>query len=230
MKKPTIKPCPFCGKDAHYYEEEGMISCVGNEGACGFYFSVEHDAEKALLKWNTRAPETITAMGNNAGKLWPAFSNFMTACANGKTVIFEGNNFIALDKNSWHNAILKVPTPPAPCTAQDKALAWLLSGDTGTSSMTLCAAMLGLKNGYASTPSDIGDFGRCYRLLEFIPEWRTQFDKVAQVYPVWAGLVKNWAKLERLYVAALKEETRRPNYCPRGKAFHRLLNKIRGVR
>jgi len=113
---------------------------------------------------------------------------------------------------------------------QTRALCWLLSGDTGTSSETLCAAMLGLRTGYGSTPSDMGDFGRCYRLLEFIPAWRTQLEKVAQVYPVWAGLVKNWALLEKYYLKALKEERSSKNYGSRAKEFYRLLDKIRGMR
>ena len=105
MKKPTIKPCPFCGKDARYHDEEGFISCMDSEGGCDFFFEVNGTLAEALQTWNTRAPETINAMGNNAGKLWKVFSDFMTACANGKTIVFEGNNFIAMDKNSWHNAI-----------------------------------------------------------------------------------------------------------------------------
>lgn len=55
---------------------------------------------------------------------------------------------------------------------KDRALAWALGEDTGTSSKTLCRTMLGAPKGaYESPPSDADDRGRCIRLLELIPEW-----------------------------------------------------------
>ena len=52
---------------------------------------------------------------------------------------------------------------------------WLMSGDTGISSETICAVMTGSKKGGvfgADIPHDVADFGRCYRLLKNFPEWR----------------------------------------------------------
>src|SRR4051812_16275735 len=63
---------------------------------------------------------------------------------------------------------------------QDVALRWLLSDDTGTSSKTLCAHMLGIDTlRYQSPPSDRADRGRCIRLLQLIPEWQARLDELA---------------------------------------------------
>ena len=60
---------------------------------------------------------------------------------------------------------------------------WLLSDDTGSSSMKLCAHMLGLeRQGFA--PSDASDRGRCIRLLRLMPEWIERLDEMNQ-YLYW---------------------------------------------
>ncbi len=66
-------------------------------------------------------------------------------------------------------------------TARELALAWLLGDDTGTSSMTLCAHMLGLVTRWQSAPLDAADRGRCIRLLRLIPEWLPRLDEMAEV-------------------------------------------------
>lgn len=85
---------------------------------------------------------------------------------------------------------------------------WLLSGDTGTSSETICAVMTGSKIGHASPPSDGGDFGRCYRLLQHFPEWRARLHEVAERYPEWTGLVREWDALTALYEDEIKTPIR----------------------
>lgn len=91
-------------------------------------------------------------------------------------------------------------------TIESRALAWLLGPDTGVSSRTLCAVMLGQpvtsKLG-AMEPSDPDDFGRCHRLLTLIPEWRVRLGEVADAYPRWRGLVDNWDELTALYLEEL---------------------------
>lgn len=57
---------------------------------------------------------------------------------------------------------------------EQRALFWLLSGDTGISSESLCSHMLGVPKAGRfgmQPPSDADDRGRCIRLLELIPEW-----------------------------------------------------------
>lgn len=87
---------------------------------------------------------------------------------------------------------------------------WIVGSDTGTSSMTIWAVMMGATPWHASEPSDPDDFGRCYRLLALMPEWRPRLSKVAARYPLWSALVAHWDELTALY----EEEI--PNH--RGKA------------
>lgn len=88
----------------------------------------------------------------------------------------------------------------------DREIAWLTGPDTGTSSLTIFsvlshghAAKAAARRGAPSPPWDPDDFGRCYRLLKAIPEWRSRLGEVAAQYPEWAGLVREWADLERFF-------------------------------
>lgn len=81
---------------------------------------------------------------------------------------------------------------------------WLLSDDTGTSSKTICAVMIGarieVRHWYEhDIPHDAGDFGRCYRLLLLFPEWRQRLPEVAQRFPKWGPMVQAWQELTALY-------------------------------
>lgn len=81
---------------------------------------------------------------------------------------------------------------------------WLLSGDTGISSETICAVMTGSQmtgRFGPDIPYDPGDFGRCYRLLDHFPEWRKRLPEVAEKYPIWGPMVDAWDELTTLYEA-----------------------------
>lgn len=84
-----------------------------------------------------------------------------------------------------------------------RAIEWLVTGETGTSSKTILAVMTGNVEGKRSldycVPLDASDFGRCKKLLNAIPEWREQLPKVAEVFPQWRLLVELWDSLDRLY-------------------------------
>ncbi len=79
------------------------------------------------------------------------------------------------------------------------ALAWVVGGDTGTSSQTIWSVMVGVKHDRPWTPLDSDDFGRCYRLLELVPEWRKRLPEVAALHPDWKPLVREWDRLTSLY-------------------------------
>lgn len=83
-----------------------------------------------------------------------------------------------------------------------RLLEWSRSGDTGTSSKTI-ASVLGELPWMGAfdpcVPCDPGDFGRCYRLLERMPEWRARLGEVADRYPAWRPLVREWARMEVMY-------------------------------
>ncbi len=87
---------------------------------------------------------------------------------------------------------------------------WMMSGDTGTSSKTICAVMTGSKLSGpfgADVPHDPSDFGRCYRLLALFPEWRNRLDEVAFHFPAWTALVREWDNLTAMYEEELAEKT-----------------------
>lgn len=78
---------------------------------------------------------------------------------------------------------------------------WINNGDTGVSSATIWAVLLRRPNPYCTSdvPHDPGDFGRCYRLLAVMPEWRERLPEVARVFPGWAPLVDRWDELTSLW-------------------------------
>lgn len=68
-----------------------------------------------------------------------------------------------------------------PLSINHRAFKWLLGSDTGISSETLCAHMLGIeKTGPfgRQAPSDAADRARCIRLLKLIPEWVPRLDEL----------------------------------------------------
>lgn len=83
--------------------------------------------------------------------------------------------------------------------AEKKAIEWLLSGDTGSSSKTILCAMLGHTCKDPDIPYDAGDFGRCYRLLLKFPQWGKRLDEVAKKHRQWKPFVEKWPDLEVLY-------------------------------
>jgi hypothetical protein len=86
-----------------------------------------------------------------------------------------------------------------------KAIAWLLGSDTGVSSKTILSVMVGVEiNSHfgADVPQDPADFGRCYRLLFAFPEWRPRLSEVAEKYPAWGPLIRDWDALTSIYETA----------------------------
>lgn len=87
---------------------------------------------------------------------------------------------------------------------------WLKSRDTGSSSLTIYHVMTGKHVGDPDryhTPIDPSDFGRCYRLLELVPAWRARLPEVATRFPAWGPLVREWTRLEALYLEELPDGT-----------------------
>jgi hypothetical protein len=84
-------------------------------------------------------------------------------------------------------------------TEEQRANQWIVGRDTGTSSETIWAVMRGVQARWASPPSDPSDFGRCYRLLKLIPEWRRRLSEVCDAHPEWSALIEHWDELTVLY-------------------------------
>jgi len=77
-----------------------------------------------------------------------------------------------------------------------RAMTWLQSHDTGTSSKAICAYMLGgAKANKHDYPYDPSDLGRCLRLLDKVPEWKPRIKEMAQFGPVWSALVDRWDEI-----------------------------------
>lgn len=82
---------------------------------------------------------------------------------------------------------------------------WFVNADRGISSNAIVEVMEDLPRGMITGsfglgyPHDPADFGRCYRLLELVPQYRNRLDEM-RVSPVWDALVNHWDELERLYI------------------------------
>ena len=87
-----------------------------------------------------------------------------------------------------------------------KALDWIVGDDTGLSSKTIWSVMTGTIPKYPDRPYDGADFGRCYRMLELVPEWKDRLVEVAVFYPEWMPIVLEWKRLEAAYLADVQNE------------------------
>lgn len=75
-----------------------------------------------------------------------------------------------------------------------KLIEWLLSDDTGASSKAIASHMaLGKSDG--SFPWDPSDIGRCFRLLEAVPEWKGRIEEMGVYSKIWALLADQWQEI-----------------------------------
>lgn len=118
--------------------------------------------------------------------------------------------------NRYHKRVVVVVATPKDSDAWEKEIAeelkdrdpqdrWWLGTDTGKSSTALFAVLCreGLQwetnyEGQKATPQDSADFGRCKRLLDAIPEWRSRLGEVAAKYAdtAWPRIIAKWNELE----------------------------------
>ena len=79
-----------------------------------------------------------------------------------------------------------------------QAIAWLASGERGTSSNTIFTHLSGIDavgRWGGSHPLDPDDFRRCRLLLGIVPEFQARIGELRKISPVWDRLVSNWADL-----------------------------------
>lgn len=81
-----------------------------------------------------------------------------------------------------------------------RAHAWIVSEDTGLSSETIWATMMGVPHSRPYEPSDPSDLGRCLRLLRAIPEWRERLSLMSGISIHWDALVQRWDELEASFL------------------------------
>ena len=96
-----------------------------------------------------------------------------------------------------------------------QVLNWLLSGDTGLSSKAMLAAALAAQGDVTKAdllsprpehPYDEDDFGRCYRLIEAIPEVADHMDAIAKMSPTWRRMVAAWPELSATWRGKKRQE------------------------
>ena len=85
---------------------------------------------------------------------------------------------------------------------EKKIIEWFVTGDTGIFSEAMVDRFMGIdtKRNYGDHPHDSSDFGRCYRLLEAVPEFKNRISEMATRSNEWAALVYHWDELTELYV------------------------------
>lgn len=90
--------------------------------------------------------------------------------------------------------------PEVDLTKSENARAewWFANGQRGSSSEAIYYCLTG--KGYRRDhPYDPDDFSRCYKLLQVVPEWKTQLQKVKHLSPAWSNLIDNWDRLTEMY-------------------------------
>lgn len=93
----------------------------------------------------------------------------------------------------------------------EKALWWIANGHVGMSSKTMWNCLMGNTNFEVNHPYDPDDFSRCYKLLQAVPEWKTQLHKLKPLSTAWSNLVDNWDKLTEMYELNEKQNWKNSN-------------------
>lgn len=92
---------------------------------------------------------------------------------------------------------------------EQRLLKWFITGNVGESSRTMAfiASDIELSNDEINDsfsfglahPHDSGDFERCLKLIEAVPEVKDSFDVIAKISPSWAALIENWDDIETTF-------------------------------
>ena len=89
--------------------------------------------------------------------------------------------------------------PPVSAPVEVRAQWWARRGERGMSSNTIFGVFTSKYVETATIPYDPADFRRCRLLLDLFPEWRTNLQRVVDVYPFWKPLVDRWDMMDELY-------------------------------
>lgn len=119
--------------------------------------------------------------------------------------------------------VWKQPIPDAGMTIMQRERFWLEHGEHGSSSKAMFKRLACYPNNVEAGvdhPYDPSDFRRCHALLEMIPEWRGELERMAELSPVWRKLVENWEKLTDMLIEMM--ETKKDN------GMYALMRECRG--
>ena len=67
----------------------------------------------------------------------------------------------------------------------DRAHWWIAHGEVGASSRTMWDCFMGHTNFPINHPYDPDDFKRCYKLLQAIPEWKNDLERLKPLSKAW---------------------------------------------
>ena len=84
-------------------------------------------------------------------------------------------------------------------SVKDRAMWWIANGECGMSSKTMWNCFMDNKDFQINHPYDPADFGRCWKLLDAIPEWKSKLYKLKPLSEAWNNLVENWDELTLFY-------------------------------
>lgn len=91
--------------------------------------------------------------------------------------------------------------PPLTASEIDRAQWWRERGEIGTSSLTIWCAFTGGSTPHRDFcyPLDPDDFRRCKLLLDLLPEWRNDLQRVTARFRWFAPFVDRWDIFDALY-------------------------------
>lgn len=102
---------------------------------------------------------------------------------------------------------------------------WASGHDTGSSSKAIALHMVGgTCNG--AYPLDPSDLGRCLRLLDKFPEWRSRLTEMARYDKIWAAYSERWDDLQKLFIQEVGSLT--PAYGSSAPETYALMKSIQG--
>lgn len=82
---------------------------------------------------------------------------------------------------------------------EEKYMKWLTGNDTGISSRTMFASLIGIAIDDNDIPSNMRNIGRCVRMLRQFPELRKKLTFVIKEHIEWMPFIDCWKELEKLY-------------------------------
>lgn len=92
-----------------------------------------------------------------------------------------------------------------------KVIEWMGTGEVGCSSTCIAVYLTtGKVSKYPTTPSDPDDLLRCVKLLELVPELKTEFYKMGELDIKWKRLTDNWKELIALFESEGKNHYNSP--------------------
>ena len=118
--------------------------------------------------------------------------------------IINGNLFIA-QPELLQKELDKEMNKFSSLTAEEgQALVWLETGETGTSSLSLCGAIYpNLQSLHSkfegltpNVPHDAADIQRCMKFFDMVPKAKEKIDNARYINAVWNQLIENWSALE----------------------------------